>query len=564
MIGIRYQLLGEVALLVQIDAPTPEARNAGAIALADAIDQAPLTGILDRVPAIESLLIFFDPLVPQFDLQILLDYVNRIDKQIIGDQSATRLPFTIDVCYGGEAGPDLEMVAASLGLSPAEVIKLHTDAIQRVQMIGFAPGYPYLSGLPAALHLPRRANPRSAVPAGSVAIAAGMTGIYPSRLPGGWHLIGQTATRLFDPYADPPTLLQAGDRVQFVAVETLPEPKPLKAELFSAPTNTTFEIEILQPGPLSSVQDGGRLASRRYGVPVGGALDRFALAAANQIVGNQAGAAAIEITASGFQGRFHGYGWFAICGAANEIHLDGRPLAPWSLAEAYPGAQLTIGARREDWRARSYLALAGVLAVPTVLGGAGWCPAGGFGGGFGRALRARDRLLVQAPRRAPVAGATWPFERRPAYQARPSLGLLAGPHLSDLENEALQKITAQPYTIGAQANRMGYRLDGPPIAHRQEVSLASLGVFPGVIQVPPDGQPILLMADAQTTGGYPIIGVVCAVDLPLAAQMFPGDQLQFHLIDRETAIAALQRQQAWLAQGPDPDPIAIALGLTGS
>ena len=120
--------------------------------------------------------------------------------------------------YGGEDGPDLDEVAVRLGLAPREVVAIHCEAIHRVLMIGFAPGYPYLGGLPPQLHLPRRATPRKAVPAGSVAIAAGMTGIYPARLPGGWHLIGRTEQRLFDPQAERPCLLEPGDDVRFVAL----------------------------------------------------------------------------------------------------------------------------------------------------------------------------------------------------------------------------------------------------------------------------------------------------------------------------------------------------------
>lgn len=124
----------------------------------------------------------------------------------------------IPVRYGGEMGPDLETAAQALGMMPDQLIALHTSQPWRVLLLGFAPGFAYLGPLPMALHLPRRATPRARVPAGSVALANGLTGIYPSELPGGWHLIGRTDHQLFDPHCEPPARLQPGDAVQFVAL----------------------------------------------------------------------------------------------------------------------------------------------------------------------------------------------------------------------------------------------------------------------------------------------------------------------------------------------------------
>lgn len=212
----RIDLMGEAALLVRWPA---EVAAAGApLAAMAALQQDSLPGVIDLVPAIDSLLVCFDPLTTDRD-----QLTARLS-DLAAHPPLTALPagrkVVIPVHYGGADGPDLAEVAAQAGLTPDEVIALHTATEQRVLMIGFAPGYPYLGWLPPALHLPRRATPRVAVPAGSVAIAAGMTGIYPSILPGGWHLIGRTEARLFDPAADPPALLQPGDRVRFVNAKT--------------------------------------------------------------------------------------------------------------------------------------------------------------------------------------------------------------------------------------------------------------------------------------------------------------------------------------------------------
>jgi KipI family sensor histidine kinase inhibitor len=210
-----FHSFGEAGLLVEAQPAVPEA-NLAVQALARALDALALAGVVSIVPAVHTLLIGFDPLT--IDGGALERWIQPLVAGLDRTPIAPPRVIEIAVRYGGEDGPDLEEVAARLGLTPREVVAAHCQASQRVLMIGFAPGYPYLGGLPAQLHLPRRATPRKAVPAGSVAIAAGMTGIYPARLPGGWHLIGWTAQRLFDPTADPPCLLAPGDSVRFLAL----------------------------------------------------------------------------------------------------------------------------------------------------------------------------------------------------------------------------------------------------------------------------------------------------------------------------------------------------------
>ncbi|BCX05527.1 MAG: allophanate hydrolase [Candidatus Roseilinea sp.] len=207
----RIRPMGEAAFLIECTLDDVAAANAHALALAEALppEWRPL-------PAIRSVLIRFDPLRHAHDE--VRDCVRRALDCIVPNVLRSGKHVTLPVRYGGEHGPDLEDAAQRLGLSPDALIAQHTSQPWRVLMIGFAPGFPYIGPLPASLTLPRRATPRAAVPAGSVAIAAGMTGIYPSQLPGGWHLIGRTEVVLFDPAREPPALLQPGDRVQFVAM----------------------------------------------------------------------------------------------------------------------------------------------------------------------------------------------------------------------------------------------------------------------------------------------------------------------------------------------------------
>ncbi|HEY1011786.1 MAG TPA: 5-oxoprolinase subunit PxpB [Herpetosiphonaceae bacterium] len=197
----RTHLLGDQALLLDCSA------GADARLLARSLDQH--AGIIDLIPAPGTLTIIYDPAVLEPDAILLL--LDQAHSQPPPAPALHRIPVLYD-------GADLAEVAARCALSPARLIELHTSTRHTVAMIGFLPGFPYLDGLPARLHLPRRPTPRTKVPAGSVAIANGQTGIYPQASPGGWHLLGRTDVRLFDPARQPPALLQPGDYVEFEAV----------------------------------------------------------------------------------------------------------------------------------------------------------------------------------------------------------------------------------------------------------------------------------------------------------------------------------------------------------
>lgn len=307
-------------------------------------------------------------------------------------------------------------------------------------------------------------------------------------------------------------------------------------------------FEILSPGPLMTVQDLGRPGARPYGVATGGAMDSFALEAANRLVGNPANTAGLEITAGGAALRLLRPTMVALAGGDLDATLDARPLPLWTAIAAPAGALLQFSGRRAAWGARAYLALAGGIDVPVILGSRGTDLAGSFGGFYGRALRTSDRLtLGQATWQG--QGGYWHADARPGYTAQPTLRLLPGPHGRCFAPATLAELVAQPFQVSATSNRMGYRLHGVRLAYAGPCSLPSLGVVPGSIQVPPDGTPILLMADAQTTGGYPVIGVLIGADLPLAAQLLPGDSLRFAMTTLEAAQAARQALAAFLACG---------------
>jgi biotin-dependent carboxylase-like uncharacterized protein len=300
-------------------------------------------------------------------------------------------------------------------------------------------------------------------------------------------------------------------------------------------------IEILRAGPLATVQDLGRNTWCDRGISRCGALDELALAWGNLLVGNPAGAAGLEFTLGPATLRFDTDACVAITGADMDASLDGRPLRPWWRHRVRAGQTLKLAAPRE--RMRSYVAVAGGIAVPEALGSRSTDLKAGFGGLDGRALRDGDRLPLAAPAALPSRTVGI---RPPAWDA--TVRVLPGPEHDEFSAAARETFWAGDWEVTPQSNRMGYRLAGPALVRERGDELASHGVLPGVIQVPPSGQPIVLLADAQTTGGYPKIGVVIRADLWKLGQLRLGARLRFVPCTPDDAVAALREQRSLLDQ----------------
>lgn len=223
MTRARIEALGDAALLISLGDRIDAELNARTVALADALRAAQLPGVLDIAPAYASVCVRYEPLAWSGTRELPLAAISArvstfVDNAPIASPNSGSDVIEIPVCYGGDFGPDLDIVAAHAQLPAETVIARHADGDYRVAMLGFAPGFPYLLGLHDALQVARRSNPRTRVPAGSVAIGGAQTGIYPRELPGGWHIIGRTPLVLFDATCDPPALLGAGQRVRFRAI----------------------------------------------------------------------------------------------------------------------------------------------------------------------------------------------------------------------------------------------------------------------------------------------------------------------------------------------------------
>lgn len=307
-------------------------------------------------------------------------------------------------------------------------------------------------------------------------------------------------------------------------------------------------IRVVRPGLLTTVQDLGRVGYQRFGLPLSGAMDRLALRLANRLVGNADQAAGLEITLSGPELLFEQEAVIALAGADLSPSLKRMPIPLWEAVRVAKGSTLAFGPRRSG--ARAYLAVAGGINLPLVLGSRSTHARSGTGGVAGRALAQGDVIRggKAAGRTLALVGRSVPPEARPPYRSEPTLRVVPGPQLEYFLPEALDALTGRPYTVSPQSDRMGYRLQGPPLIHVGAAEIVSDATPPGSLQVPANRQPILLMADHQTAGGYPKLGVVISADLPLAAQLLPGESLSFALVDVAQARAAWRAQEALLAR----------------
>lgn len=305
-------------------------------------------------------------------------------------------------------------------------------------------------------------------------------------------------------------------------------------------------LSVVRAGLLTTVQDLGRWGHQRVGVPVAGPMDPFAHRAANGMVGNAADAATLEITLVGPEVVVSETRAVAVVGAAFEAAVDGRPVELGTAITLPAGARLTFGRRLAG--ARAYLAIAGGIDVPSVLGSRATHVMTGMGGLDGRALRAGDSLPI---------GPGTPTSRRRPHPSQPPLGrpavvrVLPGPQDDRFAPGTLDRLQSAAYLVTPASDRTGYRLAGPALEHRASADIISDATPFGSIQVPASGQPILLMADRQTTGGYAKLATMIAADYRVAGQLAPGDTVLFRVCTREEAIGALiDQERALLAIEP--------------
>jgi antagonist of KipI len=305
-------------------------------------------------------------------------------------------------------------------------------------------------------------------------------------------------------------------------------------------------LEVLEANGLATIQDSGRTGWRRFGVPSSGPMDVFAFHAANALVGNSTSQAVIEIGLGDITFRAQQDCVIALAGVgyALSVYIWDFPL--WGSYYVRSGWLIRLG--KLDFGMWAYLAISGSIQIQPILGSSSTYLRGHLGGFEGRQLQVGDVVRTGKPARAlnELAARTLPKENHPVYEDHPMLDVIMGPHKNHCTNESVETFLSSEYVVSTTSDRMGYRLKGPPLIHRKSTELISEGMTFGAIQVPSSGQPIVMMADCPTTGGYPKIGTIASTDLPLLAQCVPNkSKIRF----REISVAKAQKKYRAMMNG---------------
>jgi KipI family sensor histidine kinase inhibitor len=494
--------------------------------LAAAVSAARHDGIDDVIVGHRSVTVVIDP--------------TRADLAGVGQMLATTVPLPpgsatrprIDIPVTFD-GVDLDEVGHLVSLSPTRVAALLTGTDLQVAFVGFAPGFGYLVGLPPELaSVPRRPTPRPSVPGGSVALAGGFAGVYPQASPGGWHLIGHTDMPMFDPESPPYSALRAGDIVRLRQADSVGTPAHSRStgQRPTLRSDATRTVRVEDAGWLSFVQDRGRLGVAGLGVPRAGGADPYALRLANRMVGNGDDGAVVETTARGPALRFSVPAHVAVVGTA-VVSIDGHEVPSGSVIPVAAGQTMTTGS--EKGGLRSYIAIAGGIDIARVLGSRSSDVLSGLGVG---PLRSGDVLGLGPPGRP--SGRTRAID---ASREGPTVRIMVGPDV--FPSATFERLVSTTWEVGASSNRIGVRLQADRPLTVPNLDIASRGMVTGAIQLPPDGQPIILLNDHATVGGYPVIATVVSADLGLLGQLGPGDPVRFGLVDLTEAVEARRKRE---------------------
>jgi antagonist of KipI len=325
--------------------------------------------------------------------------------------------------------------------------------------------------------------------------------------------------------------------------------------------DNAMKVIVTRAGFLTSVQDLGRTGFREFGVSTSGALDPFALRVANLLVGNDGGAAGIEVTLGGLQLRFEDERIVAWCGGEFNVRVGSTALPPGHACLAAGGEELKIGPPKIG--CRGWLAISGGINVPSVLGSRSTDLRGGFGGFDGRVLRDGDVLPLRPRPGSPTPATTISSWTAPHDWVSPArrdatLRFVRGTNWSRFNASTLQRFTSEAFTVSPDSDRMGVRFERPELKPDDAGDLISEAVAPGTIQVPPSGKPILLLGDCQTIGGYPKIAHVITVDLGIASQLRARDRVRFFEISMADAHRLMLQRERELER------FRIGLSLHGS
>lgn len=535
----RFIHQGDAALLVYLGAGIDPEINLQVRTLAATLAENPLDGVLEVLAGYHCLQVQFKP-VEVHPTQVQA-WTSRILANMPAAVEAKSRVVEIPVVYGGPQGPDLDFVASHTGLTPQEVVNRHSATEYLCYVVGFTPAFPFLGGMDPDLTCPRLESPRLNLSAGAVGIGGAQTGLYPLGGPGGWRIIGRTPHLVYDPRRDPPGLIKAGDRVRFIPVDSAEFPDiPSVAGKPSAEARDV--LEVLRPGAFTTVQDRGRWGYQFQGVPISGALDQFALAAANMLVGNNPGDAALELTLLGPKLKALAPLRVALAGADLQPMIDGKAAPVGSVIDLNKGQVLDSNGPKSG--ARSILAIEGGVASPIMMGSRSVYPLGRLG----QALQKGERISAGPAKGIPGPGQL-PLGFITPGAAEVEIRVMAGPNLDFFSQKGLATFFSSEFQLTQDSDRRGMRLSGPVVELNPDMpdSIISEPNAPGVIQVPSGGQPIIQLRE-QTVGGYAKIATVISTDLDLLARLMPGSRIKFVKVSLDDAVSLAKEASISLAR----------------
>ena len=495
---------------------------------------------VDFVPAYTSLLIQFDSVDNIHSLKKSLSYCLEkqfydFDENVQKDHKVLEL----SVYYGGEWGRDLQSVANSCGLSVAEVVRFHTETTYHVFALGFSLGFAFMGQVNQKLRLPRHATPRKKVLAGTVAIAENQTAIYPRDSPGGWHGIGYCSQTLFDVNRAYPSLFHLGQKVKFKSVSKVQRNKHQKVLKQTDLNNNVMDpaFKVISAQGTSQYVDLGRASASHLGLTSSGPMDCYAFSWANHLLGNTANSVELEISWGGLS---------LLCLAAVDIAITGADLqtvitrhgqekriVPWLAYHIQAGEILTFkGYCHKGLRA--YLAVKNGFrfSYPSVFNSYSTVVKEQLGGRDNAGIPLQvEELLSVAPNAGNLSLLTGvPYRYRIVIDNRAllTIKLRFCYQAHEVATQILELFLSQTYTISQQMDRVAYRLQCvTPILLHWSKPLNSEGIALGSIQITPDGEPIIMMRDRPTIGGYPKIAVISAKDINILAQAVTGQKIIF-------------------------------------
>lgn len=525
---ITYQIYSDQAILINFEQKIDPHINVKVQTLNKKIQTSNIAGVTFCIPAYCSLTIGYDSAMILY--AVLVEKIKRLVEQIpiVLENKTSRL-LKIPVCYEAAFAPDIEEVAHSKNITVQELMAIHTSRIYQVYMLGFLPGFVYMGKLPAALEVQRKATPRLRVPAGSVGLAGLQTGIYPSEAPGGWQIIGRTPLSLFDPNRVEPFMFQAGDKVQFEAISLSDFEGYGKFSKFVISKKLDEKnpiVQFLKAGLQTTIQDLGRKNHQAFGVPQSGVMDKSSARIANELVANSKDHPVLEITLMGPKMIFQGNYQIALTGADLSPTINNIPVPMYETIDVMDGDILAFGFAKSGCRA--YLAIGGTWNIPQVLHSYSALPYSGQTATPHSIIQKNTQLQIQAKKF--ISKKIYPKSRRPTFPKSLRIRVLAGPEFDYFSNYSIGYFFSRAYKITKDSNRMGYRLDANIIDFKPKREVISSGIVPGTIQVTSAGQPVILMADAQTTGGYYRLANVISADMDALGQLKPGDEIWFSLV----------------------------------